>query len=80
MHEGIHIDYQYEAIGATVNPETIRTHQRILASQYVVNGFDMRPSENTIEIGKKLIECWAQITVEAMRRATENRKCVLLIR
>ena len=23
MHEGIHIDYQYEAIGATVHPETM---------------------------------------------------------
>jgi hypothetical protein len=56
MRAGIHTDYHYEAIMATVDPESIRTEQRIAAGEYKVNGFDMDPPSKTIENGKKLVE------------------------
>src|ERR1043166_2205070 len=52
---GIHDDYHYEAIMATVDPRTIRTEQRLAAGLYSINGFDMSPPSKTLENGKKLV-------------------------
>jgi creatinine amidohydrolase/Fe(II)-dependent formamide hydrolase-like protein len=70
---GIHSDYHYEAIVATVDPKVIRTEQRIAAGKYSVNGFDMNPPSKTIENGKKLVEYRANITVDAIRKALAKR-------
>jgi len=70
---GIHTDYHYEAIMATVDPELIHTEQRIVAGEYKVNGFDMNPPSKTIENGKKLVEYRANITVDAIRKALAKR-------
>ena len=74
MHAGIHTDYHYEAIMATVDPESIRTEQRIAAGEYKVNGFDMDPPSKTIENGKKLVEYRANLTVDAIRKAIPKRE------
>jgi creatinine amidohydrolase len=71
--EEIHSDYHYEAIMATVDPELIRTEQRIVAGKYNVNGFDMNPPRKTLENGKKLVEYRANLTVDAIRKATAKR-------
>jgi creatinine amidohydrolase/Fe(II)-dependent formamide hydrolase-like protein len=70
---GIHSDYHYEAIMATIDPKLIRTEQRIAAGKYSVNGFDMNPPSKTIENGKKLVEYRANITVDAIRKALAKR-------
>jgi creatinine amidohydrolase len=70
---GIHSDYHYEAIMATIDPELVRTEQRIAAGTYSVNGFDMNPPSTTIENGKKLVEYRADITVDAIRDAITQR-------
>jgi creatinine amidohydrolase len=70
---GIHSDYHYEAIMATVDPKLIRTKQRITAGKYSVNGFDMNPPSKTIENGKKLVEYRANITLDAIRKAISKR-------
>jgi len=70
---GIHSDYHYEAIMATVDPKLIRTEQRIAAGKYSVNGFDMNPPAKTIEKGKKLVEYRADITADAIRKALAKR-------
>jgi creatinine amidohydrolase len=69
----IHSDYHYEAIMATVDPELIRTEQRIVADKYSVNGFDMNPPRKTKENGTKLVEYRANLTVDAIRKATAIR-------
>jgi len=69
----IHSNYHYEAIMATVDPNLIRTEQRIAAGKYNVNGFDMNPPSKTIQNGKKLVEYRANITVEAIRKAISKR-------
>ena len=68
----IHSDYHYESIMAVVNPELIRTAQRIANGLYSINDFDMNPPSKTIENGKKLIEYRANITVEAILKAIEK--------
>jgi creatinine amidohydrolase len=70
---GVHSDYHYEAMMATVNPKLIRTEQRIAAGEYSVNGFDMNPPSKTIENGKTLVEYRANITVDAIRKAIAQR-------
>lgn len=70
---GIHDDYHYEAIMATVDPRTIRTEQRLAAGHYSLNGFDMQPPSKTLENGKKLVEYRAQLTVDAIRKAIAHR-------
>jgi creatinine amidohydrolase len=74
MRAGIHTDYHYEAILATVDPELIRTEQRIAAGEYKVNGFDMNPPSKTIENGKKLVEYRANLTVDAIQKALAKRR------
>ena len=71
---GIHSDYHYEAIVATVDPQLIRTKQRIAAGKYIINGVDMNPASKTVANGKKLVDYRAKITVEAIRRAIVKRK------
>jgi len=57
---------------AVVNPELIRTEQRIASELYSINDFDMNPPSKTIENGKKLIEYRANLTVEAILKAIEK--------
>ena len=71
---GVHDDYHYEAIMATVDPQTIRTAQRLAVGLYSINGFDMSPPSKTVENGKKLIAYRAQLTVEAIRKAIAKRR------
>jgi len=71
---GVHDDYHYEAIMATVDPQTIRTAQRLAVGLYSINGFDMSPPSTTLENGKKLIAYRAQLTVEAIHKAIAARR------
>jgi creatinine amidohydrolase/Fe(II)-dependent formamide hydrolase-like protein len=70
---GIHDDYHYEAIMATVNPQTIRTEQRLAAGLYSINGFDMSPPSQTVTHGKKLVAYRANLTVVAIRKALATK-------
>ena len=71
---GIHDDYHYEAIMATVDPQTIRTEQRLAAGLYNINGFDMSPPSQTVAHGKKLVEYRANLTVAAIRQALASKR------
>lgn len=71
---GVHDDYHYEAIMATVDPQTIRTAQRLAVGLYSINGFDMSPPSKTLENGQKLVAYRARLTVEAIRKAIAQRR------
>jgi creatinine amidohydrolase/Fe(II)-dependent formamide hydrolase-like protein len=71
---GIHDDYHYEAIMATVDPHTIRTEQRLAAGLYSINGFDMSPPRQTMANGKKLVEYRANLTVAAIRKVLASQR------
>ena len=64
-----HDDVHYSSIIATIDPGRIRAEQRIKAGLYSINGVDLGPIERTIEIGEKLVDYRADITVRAIRRA-----------
>ena len=70
---GIHSDYHYEAIMATVDPELIRTRQRLAIDAYEINGFDMNPSSKTVENGRRMVDYRARITVDAIQAAMQRR-------
>ena len=57
---------------SVVNPELIRTEQRIANGLYSTNDFDMNPPSKTIENGKKLIEYRANLTVDSILKAIEK--------
>jgi creatinine amidohydrolase/Fe(II)-dependent formamide hydrolase-like protein len=68
-----HDDYHYSSIIATVDPNMIRTNQRIEAELFSINGVDLRPVETTIANGRKLVEYRAQITARAIRAAIQGQ-------
>ena len=70
---GLHDDYHYEAIMATVDPQTIRTEQRLAVGLYSINGFDMSAPSQTVANGKKLVEYRANLTVAAIRKALASK-------
>ncbi|HEY7493250.1 MAG TPA: creatininase family protein [Candidatus Tectomicrobia bacterium] len=76
---GMHDDYHYEAIIATVDPRAIRTEQRLAAGQYTINGVDMRPPSKTLANGRKLVEYRAQLTVQAIRKAMGGRRASAVV-
>ena len=69
---GIHDDYHYESIIATVDPRHIRVKERQAKGLFSINGVDMNPPEKTIENGKKLVEYRARLTVDAIKKAREQ--------
>ena len=74
VRSGIHDDYHYEAIMATLNPELIRTEQRLAAGLYSLHGVDMSPPSTTLANGKKLVAYRAELTVAAIRKALAQRQ------
>jgi creatinine amidohydrolase len=70
---GIHDDYHYESIVATVDPRHIRVKERQAKGLFSINGVDMNPPEKTIENGKKLVEYRARLTVEAIENVVARR-------
>ena len=70
--EGIHDNIHYEAILATIDPKLIRMDQRRKVERFELNGIQEWPIENTIELGKKLVEYRATITVGAFRKSLQD--------
>ncbi len=68
VSEGIHDDYGISSIMMTVDPQTVRMQQRIAKGLFHINGVDMSPAKNTIEMGKKAVGWRADITVKAIRK------------
>ena len=67
--EGVHDDFSMTAVMMSVDPESVRTQQRIDANRFRINGISLAPKEKTIEWGKKIAEFRAEATVRAYRAA-----------
>lgn len=70
--EGLHDDFAITAIMTTVDPTTVRYKQRVAAKKASINGVPLEPLEKTVEWGKKIVEFRADVTVKAIRKATEG--------
>jgi creatinine amidohydrolase/Fe(II)-dependent formamide hydrolase-like protein len=70
--EGLHDDFGMEAMMLSIDPVSVRMKQRVAAGKFKINGVDLAPVEKTIELGKKLIEYRADVTVKAIREAMKS--------
>ena len=66
--EGLHDDFAMTAMMMSVDPDTVRSKQRIAAKKFRINGVDLAPMQKTIEWGKRIIDFRANITVKAIRK------------
>jgi creatinine amidohydrolase len=64
-----HDDVHYTSIVMTVDPNLVRMEERLAAGLFHINGVDLSPAEETIELGRRLVEFRARLTAEAIRRA-----------
>ena len=66
--EGLHDDFAITATMMAVDPDSVRTQQRIAADKFRINGISLAPIEKTIEWGKKIVEFRAEATANAYRK------------
>ena len=67
--EGLHDDFAMTAMMMSVDPNTVRTKQRIAAKKFRINGIDLAPAAKTIQWGKRIVNFRADVTVKAIRKA-----------
>lgn len=70
--EGLHDDFGMTAMMMSVDPQSVRTKQRIAAGNFRINGVDLAPAEKTIHWGKRIIDFRAEATVKAIKQALVN--------
>jgi creatinine amidohydrolase/Fe(II)-dependent formamide hydrolase-like protein len=67
--EGLHDDFGMTAMMMSVDPQSVRTKQRIAAGKFHINGVDLAPAEKTIQWGRRIIAFRADAAVTAIRAA-----------
>lgn len=71
--EGLHDDFGMTAMMMAVDPNSVRTKQRIEAKKFRINGVDLAPMQKTIEWGQRIINFRADAAVRSIRKATIRR-------
>jgi creatinine amidohydrolase/Fe(II)-dependent formamide hydrolase-like protein len=66
--EGLHDDVRHSSIMMLVDPEYVRTRERMDAGLFRINGVELAPVEKTQALARRLVDYQAQVTVEAIRR------------
>lgn len=72
-NDGHHDDIWVTAMMAVTDPAQIRYEQRVEAGLAAINGVDITPLEDTVELGRKMIDFRARFTAEAIRKAVDRR-------
>ncbi len=67
--EGFHDFYWLTAMQMVTDPATVRYDQRVAAGKASINGVSIVPKEQTIEVGKKLMQFRVDRTVRAIEAA-----------
>lgn len=67
--EGLHDDFAMTAMMMAVDPQSVRTKQRIAAGKFHINGVNLAPVSNTIAWGKQIIDFRANAAVKAIRKS-----------
>jgi creatinine amidohydrolase/Fe(II)-dependent formamide hydrolase-like protein len=65
----IHDEYGIDALMALYDPKSIRIDQRTKANKTTINGVSLLPMTKTLEMGKKIVELRATLTVDAIHKA-----------
>jgi creatinine amidohydrolase/Fe(II)-dependent formamide hydrolase-like protein len=70
--EGLHDDFGMTAQILAIEPQAARMNERLKAGKFKINGVDLAPADKTIEIGRKIIDLRAELTVQAIRKASQR--------
>jgi creatinine amidohydrolase len=65
----IHEEYGIDALMALYDPKTIRIDERSKANRATINGVSLLPMAKTLEMGRKIVELRAKLTVDAINKA-----------
>ena len=65
----VHDSFQYTSQIMALNPTYVRMNERIKNGDFSINGVNLLPAEKTIELGKRLCNYQAEVTVEAIKKA-----------
>ena len=66
-HDGYHDDIWVTAMMMATDPEQVRFAQRVDAGLASINGVSIVPMEETIKLGRKMVEFRAEFTANAIR-------------
>ncbi|MCH2201293.1 MAG: creatininase family protein [Fuerstiella sp.] len=67
--EGLHDDFGMTAMMMSVDPQSVRTKQRLAADRFHINGVNLAPAEQTMNWGRRIISFRADLTVKAIEKA-----------
>lgn len=68
--DGYHDTYWLTAMQMTVDPSSVRYDERVAAGKATINGVSIAPMEETVALGRQLMEWRNSKTVELIREAT----------
>jgi creatinine amidohydrolase/Fe(II)-dependent formamide hydrolase-like protein len=69
----IHEEFGIDALMALYDPKTIRIDERTKANRATINGVSLLPMSKTLEMGKKIVELRAKLTVDAINKAMSSK-------
>lgn len=69
VDEGLHDDVRHSVLMALVDPTSIRADQRRAAGLFRINGVELDPLDETLELARALVDYQTQVTVAAIRSA-----------
>jgi len=70
--DGVHDFYWITAMQMVTDPSTVRYDERVAAGKASINGLSIAPKEETVEVGRKLLQFRVDQTVKAIRMATAS--------
>ena len=59
------------------DPVQVRYEQRVAADLASINGVPITPAEQTIELGRRMIDFRARLTADAIRTAIATRRATI---
>ncbi|MBM22783.1 MAG: creatininase [Gammaproteobacteria bacterium] len=73
-NDGYHDDIWVTAMMMVTDPDQVRYQQRVDAGLATINGVDITPIDDTIELGNKMLKFRAEYTAEVIRNAIQSSK------
>lgn len=70
--DGVHDFYWITAMQMVTDPSTVRYDERVAAGKATINGVSIAPKEETIAVGKKLLQFRVDQTAKAIRAAVAS--------
>jgi len=71
--DGHHDDIWVTAMMMVTDPTSVRYQERVDAELASINGIDLTPMEDTIELGRKMVAFRAEYTANVIREAIKSR-------